>query len=213
MDPIIKQIYQDVVDMNKKGVEEKVARALEMNLKAEDILNSGLIAGMQEVGRLFEIEEYYVPEMLVAAKAMQAGMIILRPRLIAEDVKPIGKVVIGTVRGDQHDIGKNLVSMMMEGAGFQMIDLGTDVSPEKFVEAVRQHQPQIVAMSSLLTTTMANMTAAVQALVSAGVRDQVRIMVGGAPVTQDFAARIQADGYAPDASQAAALARSLVSPG
>lgn len=213
MDPIIEQIYQDVVDMNKKGVEEKVARALEMNLKAEDILNSGLIAGMQEVGRLFEIEEYYVPEMLVAAKAMQAGMIILRPRLIAEDVKPIGKVVIGTVRGDQHDIGKNLVSMMMEGAGFQMIDLGTDVSPEKFVEAVRQHQPQIVAMSSLLTTTMANMTAAVQALVSAGVRDQVRIMVGGAPVTQDFAARIQADGYAPDASQAAALARSLVSPG
>lgn len=213
MDPIIKQIYQDVVDMNKKGVEEKVARALGMNLKAEDILNSGLIAGMQEVGRLFEIEEYYVPEMLVAAKAMQAGMIILRPRLIAEDVKPIGKVVIGTVRGDQHDIGKNLVSMMMEGAGFQMIDLGTDVSPEKFVEAVRQHQPQIVAMSSLLTTTMANMTAAVQALVSAGVRDQVRIMVGGAPVTQDFAARIQADGYAPDASQAAALARSLVSPG
>jgi 5-methyltetrahydrofolate--homocysteine methyltransferase len=213
MDPIIEQIYQDVVDMNKKGVEEKVARALEMNLKAEDILNSGLIAGMQEVGRLFEIEEYYVPEMLVAAKAMQAGMIILRPRLIAEDVKPIGKVVIGTVRGDQHDIGKNLVSMMMEGAGFQMIDLGTDVSHEKFVEAVRQHQPQIVAMSSLLTTTMANMTAAVQALVSAGVRDQVRIMVGGAPVTQDFAARIQADGYAPDASQAAALARSLVSPG
>jgi 5-methyltetrahydrofolate--homocysteine methyltransferase len=165
---------------------------------------------MAEVGRLFEEGDYFVPEMLLSARAMQAAMGILHPRLVASGVEPIGKVVIGTVQGDLHDIGKNLVSMMMEGAGFEVIDLGVDVKPASFVEAVQSSGAQIVAMSALLTTTMPMMRTIVAALTEAGLRGDVKVMIGGAPVTADYAAQIGADGYAPDASQAASMAKAFV---
>jgi len=152
-----------------------------------------------------------VPEMLVAARAMTTGMQILKPRLVQADVKAAGKVAIGTVQGDLHDIGKNLVGMMLEGASFEIIDLGADVPPEKFVEAVQKDHVQIVAMSALLTTTMPSMKTTIEALEAAGVRDQVKVMVGGAPLSDQYAREIHADGYAPDANKAVALAKSLVS--
>lgn len=210
MNPIISAIHAGVVQGNAKQTSEKIHLAIGEGLDAETILNDGLIAAMQEVGRLFEEGEYFVPEMLVSARAMQSGMAILRPILIAQDIKPAGKIVIGTVKGDLHDIGKNLVSMMLEGAGFQIIDLGTDVTPEKFLEAVRQNQPDIVGMSALLTTTMLNMSKTIQVLKDGGVRDGIKIIVGGAPVTEKYAGEIGADGFSPDASQAAALARRLM---
>jgi 5-methyltetrahydrofolate--homocysteine methyltransferase len=145
--------------------------------------------------------------MLIAARAMQAGLIILRPLLLDAGVEPVGKIVLGTVQGDLHDIGKNLVAMMMEGAGFAVVDLGVDVSPEAFVDAVKEHQPEVVGMSALLTTTMPSMEATIKALEKAGVRNQVKILVGGAPLTQDYADKIGADGYSPDASRAANLAK------
>jgi 5-methyltetrahydrofolate--homocysteine methyltransferase len=149
--------------------------------------------------------------MLVAARAMQGGLDLIKPLLVAEDVKPVGKVVIGTVKGDLHDIGKNLVAMMMEGAGFEIIDLGTDVAPQRFVDEAREQKANIIAMSALLTTTMLNMQTVIQALQESGIRDSVKVMVGGAPVTKEFAAQIGADGYAPDASQAARVALSYFS--
>lgn len=169
------------------------------------------MTAMAKVGALFEEGEYFVPELLVAARAMQGGMELLKPLLVAEDVEPIGKVVLGTVKGDLHDIGKNLVGMMLEGAGFEITDLGTDIEADKFVEAVKSTGAQILGMSALLTTTMSNMPSTIEALKQAGLRDSVKIMVGGAPVTQSFAEQIGADGYAPDASQAAKLALSYVS--
>jgi 5-methyltetrahydrofolate--homocysteine methyltransferase len=165
---------------------------------------------MTEVGKKFEEGEYFVPEMLISARAMQSGLAILKPLLVASDVRATGKVVIGTVKGDLHDIGKNLVGMMLEGAGFELIDLGTDVRAEQFVTAVRENAPDLVAMSALLTTTMPAMKSTVEALVEAGVRHQVKVIVGGAPVTGEYAAKIGADGYAADASRAAALATRLV---
>jgi 5-methyltetrahydrofolate--homocysteine methyltransferase len=155
--------------------------------------------------------EFFVPEMLVAARAMQAGMALLRPRLQSSEIRSKGKVVIGTVKGDLHDIGKNLVGMMLEGAGFEIIDLGTDVPAEKFVTAAREHNPNLLAMSALLTTTMPNMKATVAALAAAGLREKVKVLVGGAPLNEDYSRQIGADGYAPDASRAVAVARSLVS--
>ena len=169
-----------------------------------------LIAPMVEVGRLFEENEYFIPEMLIAARAMQGGLAILKPFLVDTDVKPTGKVVAGTVRGDLHDIGKNLVCMMLEGASFEIQDLGVDVSPKKFVNAVRAGGVDIVAMSALLTTTMPGMKGTIEALKVAGLRDKVRVIIGGAPVTDAYAQEIRADGYAPDASQAVRLARSLI---
>ena len=166
---------------------------------------------MKEVGRLFEEGEYFIPEMLISARAMKTGLAIIRPLLSESRVRPAGKIILGTVRGDLHDIGKNLVSMMMEGAGFSVVDLGTDVSPEAFVEAVRNHQPELVGMSALLTTTMPSMEATVKALEEAGLRNRVKILVGGAPITQEYADKIGADGYSPDASQAAKLAKVFVS--
>lgn len=206
----IAAIYAGVVDGNAKQVTENIQQAVSTGLNVETILNEGLIAAMKEVGRLFEEGEYFVPEMLVSARAMQSGMAILRPLLIAQDIKPAGKIVIGTVKGDLHDIGKNLVSMMLEGAGFQIIDLGTDVAPEKFLEAIRQNHPDILGMSALLTTTMLNMNKTIQTLKEAGVRDELKIIVGGAPVTEKYAAEIGADGFSHDASQAAALAKRLM---
>jgi 5-methyltetrahydrofolate--homocysteine methyltransferase len=209
MNPIITSIYESVLDGAQKVTAAKVTEAIESGLPAETILNEGLVKAMAEVGRLFEEGEFFVPEMLIAARAMQSGLSILKPILVAEDFKPIGKVAAGTVKGDLHDIGKNLVCMMLEGASFEIVDLGTDVKPEQFIDAVREQGCNIIAMSALLTTTMPNMRATIEALKEAGLRDQVKVMVGGAPLTDNFAAEIGADGYSPDASQAVALARRL----
>lgn len=210
MNILCQEIYSAVVNGNSAKTIEKIKQALEENIPAEIILNEGLIRAMKEVGRLFEEGEYFVPEMLISARAMQSGMNLLRPILVEQDIKPIGKVVIGTVKGDLHDIGKNLVSMMLEGAGFQAVDLGIDVSPEKFIQAIREHHPDIVGMSALLTTTMANMRATLEMLTKEGLRNKVKVMVGGAPVTETFAQQIGADGYAPDASRAVTEAKKLL---
>jgi 5-methyltetrahydrofolate--homocysteine methyltransferase len=202
-------IYDAVIDGDMKGTVAGVEAAIKDGVNAGDILNEGMIAGMEEVGRLFEEGEYFVPEMLVAARAMKSGLAILRPHLVDSGVEPVGKVVLGTVAGDMHDIGKNLVAMMLEGAGFEIIDLGTDVPAEKFVEAV-QDGVDILGLSALLTTTLASMEGTLKAIEAAGIRDKVKIMVGGAPVTDDYAGSIGADGYAADASQAVAVAKSLL---
>ena len=211
MDVALKQIYQGVMDGDLDLVKTGVQDALEEKVTAEAILKQSMMAAMAEVGQLFEDGEYFVPELLVAARAMKGGLEILKPFLSEEAVEPIGKVVTGTVKGDLHDIGKNLVGIMMEGVGFEIIDMGTDVSPEKFIEAVKESGAQVVAMSALLTTTMANMPDTIKAFKEAGLRDTVKIMVGGAPVTEEYAKKIGADGYAPDASQAAKVALSYVS--
>ena len=210
MEAVLKSIYQGVLDGDLDAVTSDVLAALDEKTSAEVILKQGMMAAMGEVGRLFEDGEYFVPELLVAARAMQGGLDILKPLLAAEDVEPVGKVVTGTVKGDLHDIGKNLVGMMMKGAGFEIIDMGADVSPEQFIRAVKESGAQMVAMSALLTTTMVNMPATIKAFADAGIRDSVKIMVGGAPVTEEFAVQIGADGFAPDASQAAKVALSLI---
>ena len=210
MEKTIKEIYDAVVNGNASGVKAKVQAALDEGVNIEVLLNEGMIAPMKEVGQLFESGEYFVPEMLISARAMQTGMTLIRPVLLAQDIKPVGKIVIGTVKGDLHDIGKNLVSMMLEGAGFEMIDLGTDVAPEKFLKAIQTHQPDIVGISALLTTTMTNMDSTLRFLEANHVRDRVKVIIGGAPVTQAYADTIGADGFAPDANQAAALARRLM---
>jgi 5-methyltetrahydrofolate--homocysteine methyltransferase len=206
----LEQLKQSVIEGNAASAQTLVKQALSEGLAAEQILNEGLIAAMQEVGKMFEIGEYYVPEMLIAARAMKGGLELLRPALTAANVQAIGKIVIGTVQGDLHDIGKNLVAMMMEGAGFEVIDLGVDVSPEKFVEAVKTHQPNVVGCSALLTTTMPKMKATLDALSQAGMRNKVKVMVGGAPVTDKYAIEIGADAFASDASSAANIAKSLL---
>ena len=210
MDAGLEKIYEGILDGNANLVTTEVQKALDAGFGPAEILNQGMIAAMGEVGRLFEEGEYFVPEMLIAARAMQKGLVILKPHLTEADVKSPGKVAIGTVKGDLHDIGKNLVAMMLEGAAFEVIDLGTDVSPEKFVAAVRDNGAQIVAMSALLTTTMTNMKNTIDALTEAGLRDQVKVMVGGAPVTQKYADQIGADGFSEDASRAVAKAKLLL---
>ncbi|MFN2106346.1 MAG: corrinoid protein [Candidatus Promineifilaceae bacterium] len=209
MEPLIEQIYENVKEGNAVTTPDLVQAALDQGISATVILNEGMIAAMSEVGRLFEEGDYFVPEMLIAARAMQAGLGVLRPYLVAEDVQPAGVIALGTVKGDLHDIGKNLVAMMVEGAGFEINDLGTDVAPETFVEAIRSGA-SVVGLSALLTTTMPMIAKTIEAIDAAGLRDQVKIMVGGAPVTAGYAASIGADGYAPDASQAAKLAKSFV---
>ena len=195
-------------DAEKVG--ELVKKALEEKLTPKEILENGLIKGMGIIGAKFKKNEVYVPEVLIAARAMHAGMSVLRPKLVETGVKNIGKVAIGTVKGDLHDIGKNLVKMMLEGAGFEVIDLGTDVSAEKFVEAVKEHEPNMIAMSALLTTTMVNMAEVIKAIETAGLRDKVKIMIGGAPITQNYAEQIGADGYSPDAASAVDSAKSFI---
>jgi 5-methyltetrahydrofolate--homocysteine methyltransferase len=209
MEPLLKEIYDSILEGNAGLVTEKTQAALDNGFATSVILNEGMISAMTEVGRLFEEGEYFVPEMLIGARAMQAGLTVLRPYLVADDVKPIGVVALGTVKGDLHDIGKNLVAMMVEGAGFEVNDLGTDVDPEAFVEAIRKGA-SVIGLSALLTTTIPMIEKTIMAIDVAGLRDQVKIMVGGAPVTADFAQQIGADGYAPDASQAAKLAKSFV---
>jgi 5-methyltetrahydrofolate--homocysteine methyltransferase len=211
MHTLMKEIYESILNGEQAVTAAKVKEALDANIEPAEILNEGMVAAMAEVGRLFEEGEYFVPEMLIAARAMQSGLVLLKPRLALADVKSSGKVIAGTVKGDLHDIGKNLVCMMLEGAAFEIVDLGADVSPEKFVEAVKSSGAQIVAMSALLTTTMPNMRVTIEAFKAAGVRDQVKVMVGGAPLTPQYAAEVGADGFASDASKAVALARSLVS--
>lgn len=209
MDTKLTDIYQAVLRGDMTSATEHVQTALDQDVGAEVILHQGLIPAMEEVGKLFEEGEYFVPEMLISARAMQASLGILKPLLVDADVKPTGKVAIGTVKGDLHDIGKNLVAMMLEGGGFEIIDLGTDVSPEKYIDAIQREEVDIVGMSALLTTTMPNMGMTIQSISEAGLRDQVKIIVGGAPVTAAYADSIGADGFAPDASQAVSLARKL----
>lgn len=193
------------------GADELTKQALDTGVKASDILRKGLMVGMSSVGHKFSENKVFVPDLLMAAKAMTAAMVHLKPYFESGEAQHKGIFVIGTVQGDLHDIGKNLVSMMLEGAGFEVIDLGSDVDAEKFVEAVKTNQAHIVGMSALLTTTMTNMPVVIQALKNAGLRDGVKVMIGGAPVTKAYADQIGADGYAPDASQAAKMAISYVS--
>jgi 5-methyltetrahydrofolate--homocysteine methyltransferase len=203
---MLKEIHAKVIAGDASGVSDQVQAALDAGEEAGDILNQAMISAMQEVGQRFEKGECYVPEMLIAARAMQAGLSILRPHLVAADIKPKGKIVLGTVKGDLHDIGKNLVGMMLEGAGFELVDLGVDAAPEKFIAAVREHQPDFLCMSALLTTTMANMIQTIQALKEAGLRSEVKVMVGGAPITNNFAEEIGADLFATNAAAAANVA-------
>jgi 5-methyltetrahydrofolate--homocysteine methyltransferase len=203
-------IYKAVLEGDAPAAKSGVEAALKAGAAPDQIMQHGLIAAMGEVGRLFEAGEYFVPEMLIAARAMQGGLVLLKPYLVQSGVKAAGKVAIGTVKGDLHDIGKNLVGMMLEGAGFEIKDLGTDVAPEKFVAAVQADQVDIIALSALLTTTMPNMKATIEALRAAGLRDKVKVMIGGAPVTEAYAKQIGADGYSPDASAAARQAKALL---
>ena len=211
MNDILESIKTAVLKGDMKTSQDQVEHALGSGLSPADILHEGLISAMTEVGRLFEEGEYYVPEMLIAARAMKGGLAILKPLLAETDVQPLGKIALGTVKGDLHDIGKNLVSMMLEGAGFEVVDLGVDVAPEIFVDTIESGGIDILGMSALLTTTMPLMKATIDALVQAQLRDQVKVIIGGAPVTQSYADDIGADGYAPDASRAASLAKSLLS--
>jgi 5-methyltetrahydrofolate--homocysteine methyltransferase len=206
----ISEIYNNILDGQRTKIADNVRAALTAGVKPEIILNEGMVAAMSEVGKLFEEGEYFVPEMLVSARAMQEGLSVLKPVLVQENIKAAGKIVIGTVQGDLHDIGKNLVAMMLEGAAFEVIDLGTDVAPDKFVSAIETSGAQIVAMSALLTTTMGNMKTIIEAIQAAGLRGKVKIMVGGAPLSTQYANQIGADGYSQDASQAVALAKNLM---
>jgi 5-methyltetrahydrofolate--homocysteine methyltransferase len=210
MDPIIQQVYLCVITGKHKEVVYQVKAAIKHGLSPSSIMNDGMISAMAEVGLLFEKGEYFVPEMLVAARAMQAGMNVLKPYLAEAEVHPAGKVVIGTVKGDFHDIGKNLVKTMLEGSGFEVIDLGVDVDPEFFLSSLVDHGVNILAMSALITTTMQAMQPVISMIENSGIRHQVKIIVGGAPLSEEFARSIGADGYAPDASRAVRLVKSLL---
>jgi 5-methyltetrahydrofolate--homocysteine methyltransferase len=210
MSDVLKQIMERLYNGEDEAVAELTQRALDEGLTPAEVLKGGLLAGMDRVGVDFRDGELFVPEVLIAARAMHAGMGILRPLLTDSDVPSSGKIIMGTVEGDLHDIGKNLVAMMLEGGGFEIADVGTDIPPDKFVDAVRKEQPDVVGMSALLTTTMPAMKRTIDALSEAGLRDKIKIMVGGAPVTQAWAEEIGADGYAPDAASAVDLARSLL---
>jgi len=211
----IMALLENISEALQKGKAKEVAalvqEGIDSGVSAQDILDKGLLKGMGELGVKFKNNEVYVPEVLVAARALNKGTEILKAKLVEEGVKPIGRIIIGTVKGDLHDIGKNLVRMMLEGAGFEVIDLGVDVPEDKIIEAVKEHSPQIVCLSALLTTTMNEQQTVIEALKAAGVRDQVKVMVGGAPVTQSFCDQIGADAYTPDAASAAETAKSFVS--
>lgn len=206
---VINEISALVQKGDRRGVKASVETALAEGFTAKEILDSGLITGMTAIGERFKKNEVYVPEVLISARAMNMGVNVLKPYLIQEGVEPVGKAVICTVKGDLHDIGKNLVKMMLEGVGIECIDLGTDVSSEQVVEAVKESGAHIVALSSLLTTTMEYHKDVVDALKESGIRNSVKVMVGGAPVSEEFAKQVGADGYAPDAATAADLALSF----
>ena len=205
-------IFTAIVDGNSSAADRLVAEALAAGADAETLLQGTLVPAMAEVGARFQAGEYFVSEMLVSAQAMKAGLKHLRPHLVSAETKPIGTVVIGTVKGDLHDVGKNLVGMMLEGAGFKVIDLGVDVAPARFVGAVTESGAGLVALSALLTTTMLNMKAVVDALRANAATQGVKVLIGGAPLSQEFADKIKADGFAPDAAAAATRAKALIAP-
>lgn len=204
------QLYFAIVDGNAKAAAAITKEAVAANIDPQTLLTDYMIPAMDEVGARFEANECFVPELLISARAMKAAMEIIRPLLLGKAVEPAGRVVVATVQGDLHDIGKNLVATMLEGGGFQIVDIGTDVSPDKLSEAVQMHQPQIVALSALLTTTLPSMKRMIDRLVQDGLRQRVKVMIGGAPVTQDYADEIGADGYSDNAAGAVTLARQLV---
>jgi len=206
----LKEIADNLIKGNAPGVKELIKKALDEGVEVEKILNEGLVAGMDVVGKKFQANEFYVPEMLIAARAMKAGMEIIKPILIQEDVKSKGTVVLGTAKGDLHDIGKNLVGMMLEGAGFEVIDMGVDVAPEKFIQTAKEKKAHLIGVSALLTTTMVGMKDVIKALKEAGLDGKVKVMIGGAPLTQSYADEIEADGYAPDAASAVDEAKKLL---
>jgi len=204
------KFYTAISQGKMEDVKKLTQGALDSGQKAEDILKEGLLPAMEQIGVKFKNNEIYIPEVLIAARAMRAGMGILKPILSRSNAHQAAKVIIGTVKGDLHDIGKNLVAMMLEGGGFEVIDLGIDVPADKFVEAIKKHQPQVVGMSALLTTTMREMKGILEAIQEAGLRKQVKAMIGGAPVTDRYAKEIGADGYAPDAATAVDIVKSFV---
>jgi methylmalonyl-CoA mutase cobalamin-binding domain/chain len=207
---ILKGLYEETLVGNAPEVKDLVNKGLEEGLGCESMLYDALIPSLEEVGARFERGDYFVPEMLIAARAMQGALDILRPLLAETGAKPIGTYVMGTVKGDVHDIGKNLVNIMLEGAGFTVYDLGVNVAPEVFVQQIQEHKPDVVGFSAFLTTTMPMFKANINALQKAGIRDDVIVMVGGAPVTQEYADAVGADGYAADASTAVRLAKDLI---
>ncbi len=207
---VLEQIKENVIAGNESNVVELTQKALDEDIGPEEILNDGFIPGMEIVGSKFQANEIYVPEMLISAKAMKAGVKLLEPFLTEAGIEPIGKVVIGTVKGDLHDIGKNLVAMMLEGGGFEVIDVGVDVSPEKFMDLVKEKNPDILGLSALLTTTMGEIKNVIDAFKENSLRNDIKIMVGGAPLTEDYAKEIGADGYSPDAASAVDLAKKLL---
>lgn len=206
----LKEIADNLIKGKAPEVKELVQKALDEGQDVEKVLNEGLVAGMNVVGAKFKANEFYVPEVLIAARAMKNGMEILRPILAEKNIKGIGTVVLGTVKGDLHDIGKNLVGMMLEGAGFEVIDAGIDVSAEKFIETAKEKDASLIGLSALLTTTMVSMKDVVKAVEEAGLDGKVKIMIGGAPLTQDYADEIGAQGYAPDAASAVDKAKELL---
>jgi len=210
MPEILKQISSAVIQGQKDATRRMAEEAVESGCSAEDVLYRGLMPGMDHVSVEFKAGRMYVPEVMRSARAMLNAMEVIKPLMVAKGIRMAGKVLLGTVQGDLHDIGKNLVGMMCEGAGFEIRDLGTDVAPDQFVAAVKDFDPDVVGMSALLTTTMRRMGDTVKALAEAGVRDRVKIMIGGAPVSQSFAEKISADGYAPDAAAAADKAKELI---
>ena len=210
MSEILSRISESIIQGNVDDMIEMTEEAIDDGIPAQDILDKGLMAGMDYVGVEFKAGNMFVPEVLRSAKAMQTAMEVLKPELVKAGARRTGRVLIGTVKGDMHDIGKNLVGMMCEGAGFEVKDIGKDIAPDAFVQAVRDYRPDIVGMSALLTTTMRAMGHTIKALEEAGLRDQVKVIVGGAPVTQAFSDQINADGYAPNAAAAADLAKKLV---
>lgn len=207
---ILEEMADEVQKGNSDSVEVLVEKALSQDMSAEEILHGGLVEGMNAVSEKFKNNEIFIPEVLISAKAMSSGLKILKPLLAEANVISKGKVVIGTVKGDLHDIGKNIVAMLLQGAGFDVVDLGADVPLEKFVEFVRKERADVVGMSALLTTTMISMKEIIEALRNAGLRENVKVIIGGAPVTESYAVQIQADGYAPDAASAVDLTKRLL---
>ena len=203
----LKQLHDAVLSGDAKGAKALTEQALNDGMDALQLVNDSMVPAMDEVGRRFECNEYFVPELLLSARAMKASLELIRPRLVASGVEPVGRVAIGTVKGDLHDIGKNLVAAMLEGGGFEVIDLGVNVAPEKFIEAVREKKANVIAMSALLTTTMPSMKTTIDAISAAGLRQQVKILIGGAPITQKFSDEIGADGYSDNAPGAVSLAK------
>ena len=211
MEKVLEQIIDGIVKFDQDSIQERVKEALAAGINPQKILNEGMIVAMGKVGKLFEEGEYFLPEMLVAAMTMQKGLEVIQPLLMKSGVKSAGKIVLGTVKGDLHDVGKNLVGMMLKGAGFDVIDVGVDVTPEKFVEVLQGNKDaKILALSALLTTTMPNMKTTIDAVKRAGLRSKLKVMVGGAPLNETYAKEIGADGYAPDASRAVGVAKTLV---